>query len=199
MTNIDEYISTVIPCPDSEDEDKSDDEDPDDEDQDDDTDDQEDEEQEAGEQDEELSDVKITSKVIKRNKGVLIEHLQNYIQYSINTFLKCLNKESYAVLTRNRVKLFLNIWLNLDWEMLAVGVVNMKLRKSGNLKRKKAPEEQLSVPKGTTVEHYLQLISDTMDIMDEFPEMKGYFIIMDSAPIHVPEMIESIIMQQGYT
>jgi hypothetical protein len=79
----------------------------------------------------------------------------------------------------------------------------MKLRESGNLKRRKAvgatkrkaPEEQLSVPKGTTVEHYLQLISDTMDIMDEFPEMKGYFIIIDSAPIHVPEMIESIIMQ----
>ncbi|KAG0731202.1 hypothetical protein G6F35_018602 [Rhizopus arrhizus] len=44
MTNIDEYISTVIPCPDSENEDKSEDEDPDDENQDD----QEDEEQEAG-------------------------------------------------------------------------------------------------------------------------------------------------------
>ena len=44
MTNIDEYISTVMPCPDSENEDKSEDEDPDDENQDD----QEDEEQEAG-------------------------------------------------------------------------------------------------------------------------------------------------------
>jgi hypothetical protein len=45
----------------------------------------------------------------------------------------------------------------------------MKLRECGNLKRRKAmgatkrkaPEEQLSVPKGTTVEHYLQLISNT--------------------------------------
>lgn len=84
----------------------------------------------------------------------------------------------------------LDIWLNLDWEISAVGVVNMKLKESGNLKRRKAvgatkrkaPEEQLSVPKVATVEHYLQLISDTMDIMDEFPEM-----------------IEPIIMQQGYT
>ncbi|KAI8884049.1 hypothetical protein K501DRAFT_272118 [Backusella circina FSU 941] len=90
-----------------------------------------------------LSDVKITSKVIKRN-----------------TFIKCLNKESYGVLTKNRVKLF---------EISAVKAVNMKLRESGNLKRRKAigatkrkaPEEQLPVPKGTTVEHYLQLISDT--------------------------------------
>ncbi|KAG1456101.1 hypothetical protein G6F56_006910 [Rhizopus delemar] len=62
----------------------------------------------------------------------------------------------------------------------AIGVVNMKLRESGNLKRRKvvgatkrkAPEDQLSVPKGTTGEHYLQFISDTMDIMDEFSEMK---------------------------
>ncbi|KAG0736762.1 hypothetical protein G6F19_007848 [Rhizopus arrhizus] len=100
-----------------------------------------------------------------------------------------------------------NCELNFDWEISAVGAVNMKLRESGNLKRRKAvgatkrkaPEEQLSVPKVTTVEHYLQLISDTMDIMEEFPEMKGYFIIMDNAPIHVPEMIEPIIMQQGYT
>ncbi|KAG2209381.1 hypothetical protein INT45_010803, partial [Circinella minor] len=74
----------------------------------------------------------------------------------------------------------------------AIGVVNMKLRESGNLKRRKvmgatkrkAPEGQLSVPKGTTGEHYLQFISDTMDIMDEFSGMKGYFIIMDNAPIH---------------
>ncbi|KAG1046942.1 hypothetical protein G6F43_010590 [Rhizopus delemar] len=89
----------------------------------------------------------------------------------------------------------------------AIGVVNMKLRESGNLKRRKvvgatkrkAPEDQLSVPKGTIGEHYLQFISDTMDIMDEFSEMKDYFIIMDNAPIHVPEIIDPIIIQRGYT
>ncbi|KAG1138408.1 hypothetical protein G6F37_010537 [Rhizopus arrhizus] len=69
----------------------------------------------------------------------------------------------------------------------AVGVVNI------------TPEDKLSVPKSTTGEHYLQFISDTMDIMDEFPEMRGYFIIMDNAPIHVPEMIDPVIMKQGYT
>ncbi|KAG1167496.1 hypothetical protein G6F36_012526 [Rhizopus arrhizus] len=88
----------------------------------------------------------------------------------------------------------------------AIGVVNMKLRESGNLKRRKAvgatkrkaPEDQLSVPKGTIGEHYLQFISDTMDIMDGFSEMKDYFIIMDNAPIHVPEIIDPIIIQRGY-
>ncbi|KAI8883914.1 hypothetical protein K501DRAFT_323245 [Backusella circina FSU 941] len=74
-----------------------------------------------------------------------------------------------------------------------VGVVNMKLRESGN-----APEDQLSVPKGTTSEHYLQFISDSMDIMDEFSEMKGYFIILDNAPIHAPEIVDPIIMQREF-
>ncbi|KAI9282639.1 hypothetical protein BY458DRAFT_568721, partial [Sporodiniella umbellata] len=69
-------------------------------------------------------DVKITSKIIKRNKGVLIEHLQNYIQYAIDTFLKCLNKESYVVFARNRVKLFVNSGRNFD---------NRKYRQSGLL------------------------------------------------------------------
>lgn len=60
------------------------------------------------------------------------------------------------------------VWIKFRLEISAIEAVNMKLRVSGNLKRKsnesykrKAPEEQLSVPKLTTVEHYLQLISDT--------------------------------------
>lgn len=65
--------------------------------------------------------------------------------------------------------------------------------------KRKAPEDQLSVPKGTTGEHYLQFISDTMDIIDEFSEMKGYFIILDNAPIHASEIVDLIIMQRGYT
>ncbi|KAG2197596.1 hypothetical protein INT47_006659 [Mucor saturninus] len=67
----------------------------------------------------------------------------------------------------------------------AIGVVNMKLR-VWKFEEKEG-------------KHYLQFISDTMNIMDEFSEMKGYFIIMDNAPIHVPEIIDPIIMQRGYT
>lgn len=42
------------------------------------------------------------------------------------------------------------------------------------------------------------LFSDIMDFMDEFSEMKGYFIVMYNAPIHVPEIIDPIIMQRGH-
>ncbi|EIE78639.1 hypothetical protein RO3G_03343 [Rhizopus delemar RA 99-880] len=37
---------------------------------------------------------------------------------------------------------------------------------------------------GTTAGHYVKSISDTLDIMDEFPNMKGFHIVMDNAPIH---------------
>lgn len=36
-----------------------------------------------------------------------------------------------------------------------------------------------------------------MDIMDEFPEMKGVFIVMNNAPIYVPEIIDLMIKKRG--
>jgi transposase len=88
----------------------------------------------------------------------------------------------------------------------AFGVVNISLREPGNVKRRKvvgatkrkSPEDRISVPKGTTSGHYLNFINDTMDIMDEFPEMRGFFIVMDNAPIHVPDSIDPIIEKRGY-
>ncbi|KAG1504754.1 hypothetical protein G6F47_001288 [Rhizopus delemar] len=58
-------------------------------------------------------------------------------------------------------------------------VVNLSMRESGNIKRRKiisatkrkAPEDRISIPKGTTSGHYVQFINDVMDIMNEFPEM----------------------------
>lgn len=63
------------------------------------------------------------------------------------------------------------------------GFVNISLREPGNVKRRKvvgatkrkSPEDRISVPKGTTSGHYLNFINDTMDIMHEFPEMRGFF------------------------
>lgn len=89
----------------------------------------------------------------------------------------------------------------------ALGVVNLSMRESGNTKKRKvvgatkrkAPEDRLSVPKGTTGGHYLQFLNDTMDIMDDFPEMKGYCIIIENAPIHVPKLIDPVITKRGYT
>ncbi|KAI8085472.1 hypothetical protein BDF21DRAFT_322193, partial [Thamnidium elegans] len=38
--------------------------------------------------------------------------------------------------------------------------------------------------KGTTTGHYLNSIRETLNIMDIYPEMKGFYLIMNNAPIH---------------
>lgn len=46
-----------------------------------------------------LSDVEtLTSRVIKGSEDVPVEHLQNFIQHSINVFTKCINKEALRLL-----------------------------------------------------------------------------------------------------
>lgn len=67
------------------------------------------------------------------------------------------------------------------------------------LQREKAPEDRLSVPKGTTGGHFMQFIFDTMDIMDQFPEIKGHHLVMDNTPIHVHSIVDSLIVNREYT
>ncbi|KAG1509243.1 hypothetical protein G6F47_001604 [Rhizopus delemar] len=63
----------------------------------------------------------------------------------------------------------------------AYGIVNVSLREPGNVKKRrvvgakkrKAPEGvAAAIPKGTTTGHFVQFISDTLDIMDEFPKLE---------------------------
>ncbi|EIE77307.1 hypothetical protein G6F46_011653 [Rhizopus delemar] len=63
----------------------------------------------------------------------------------------------------------------------ALGVVNVSMREPGNVKKRrvvgakkrKVPEDAVAaIPKGTTAGHFVQFISDTLDIVDEFPSMK---------------------------
>lgn len=65
-------------------------------------------------------------------------------------------------------------------------------------KRKAPGDTSATIPKGTTAGHYVQFASDTLDIMDEFPNMKGFHIVMDNAPIHSPEAVDPIILGRGY-
>jgi transposase len=88
----------------------------------------------------------------------------------------------------------------------SAGVVNVSTREPGNVKRRKvvgatkckALGDKVSVPSGTTGSHYMHFIVDTMDIMDTFPDMQRYHIVMDNAPIHVPAMIDPLIEKHGY-
>ena len=52
--------------------------------------------------------------------------------------------------------------------------------------------------KGTVTDHCLHFIQKTMDEMNHFPEMKGYYIVMDNAIIHTAKEIDTMITERGY-
>ncbi|OBZ91037.1 hypothetical protein A0J61_00923 [Choanephora cucurbitarum] len=81
----------------------------------------------------------------------------------------------------------------------ALGAVSLSMRKAAGATKRKAPEDRLNLPKGTTSNHFMQSVVDTMDIMDQFPEMRGYHIVMDNAPIHVHNNVDPILICRGYT
>lgn len=75
-----------------------------------------------------------------------------------------------------------------------VGVINLsirvpkqppKVRKvQGGKKRKNPAVSNDDGPKGTTAGHYLRFVRETLDVLDKYDEMKGYYFIMDNARIH---------------
>lgn len=52
------------------------------------------------------------------------------------------------------------------------------------MKREALGDAASAIPKRTTVGHCVQFISDMLNIMDEFPNMKGSHIVMDNFTSH---------------
>ncbi|CEP18324.1 hypothetical protein [Parasitella parasitica] len=66
-------------------------------------------------------------------------------------------------------------------------------------KKRKAPGDNGSaIPKGTTSGHYHPFISDTLEIMDKFPNMKGCHIVMDNGLIYSHDIAGPVIVERGY-
>ncbi|KAL9536563.1 hypothetical protein MBANPS3_012559 [Mucor bainieri] len=84
----------------------------------------------------------------------------------------------------------------------AMGVVNIeiplpnmkpkKIKVDGARKRKQ-PQPKKAVSKGTVTGHYMLFLQHTMDLMDQYPEMKGFYVVMDNAPIHTADDIDEMI------
>ncbi|OAD73823.1 hypothetical protein PHYBLDRAFT_64777 [Phycomyces blakesleeanus NRRL 1555(-)] len=63
----------------------------------------------------------------------------------------------------------------------------------------KAPSKpKKPASKETITGHYMNFIQKTMNEMDCIPEMKGYYIVMDNAPIHTSNEIDTIVTERGY-
>ncbi|KAG0754563.1 hypothetical protein G6F57_006105 [Rhizopus arrhizus] len=86
-----------------------------------------------------------------------------------------------------------------------VGVVNLsirvpkqppKVRKvQGGRKRKNPEASNEEVLKGTTVGYYMQFIQETLNILDKYDQMRGFYFIRDNAPIH--KQIEDILNERN--
>jgi hypothetical protein len=58
---------------------------------------------------------------------------------------------------------------------------------------------------GSTTNHHMKFLNETMDIlnetmdtMDRYYESKGYYLVMDHAPIHQSKGTESAIIERVY-
>ncbi|CEJ03240.1 hypothetical protein RMCBS344292_17228 [Rhizopus microsporus] len=71
-----------------------------------------------------------------------------------------------------------------------------KIKIAGGRNRKSPVGKKM--PKGTVTGHYMRFIAQTLDEMDKFPEMKGFYIVMDNAPIHTSQDITTMIEARGY-
>ncbi|KAL9538562.1 hypothetical protein MBANPS3_010839 [Mucor bainieri] len=73
----------------------------------------------------------------------------------------------------------------------AMGVVNIEVRlsnlkpkriKADGSRKRKQPQPKKPASKGTITGHHMLFLQSTMNFMDQFPEIKGFYIVMDQCP-----------------
>jgi hypothetical protein len=63
----------------------------------------------------------------------------------------------------------------------------------GNRKRRAPSSSTNPTPKVTVTGHYLHFIQKTLDEMDQFEEMKRFYLVMDNVPIHIADEIKEMV------
>ncbi|KAG1527548.1 hypothetical protein G6F52_001440 [Rhizopus delemar] len=75
---------------------------------------------------------------------------------------------------------------------------SLRLLQPPSNKKEKAGDGVGQMSKGTVTGHYISFLKAIMDEMGPFPHMKGYFLVMDNAPIHTSDNIAKYIESRGY-
>ncbi|KAG1142748.1 hypothetical protein G6F37_010750 [Rhizopus arrhizus] len=73
--------------------------------------------------------------------------------------------------------------------------VAKNIRTDYDNRKRKAPS---SPTKRTATGHYLHFIQKTLDEMDQFEELKGFYSVMDNAPIHIADKIKEVIKERRH-
>lgn len=86
-----------------------------------------------------------------------------------------------------------------------LGVVNVQLKipkVTAPSKKRKGPGGTSQKPEkgkgGTITRHYFNFVAETIKIMNQYEEFKGYYLIMDNCPIHNHGDIRKYIEAHGY-
>ncbi|KAG1426555.1 hypothetical protein G6F58_001425 [Rhizopus delemar] len=69
---------------------------------------------------------------------------------------------------------------------------SLRLPQPPSNKKRKRGDSVGHASKGTVTGHYVSFLKATMDEMDQYPHMKGHYLVMDNAPIHTSEDIAKI-------
>ncbi|CEG82150.1 hypothetical protein RMATCC62417_16266 [Rhizopus microsporus] len=82
----------------------------------------------------------------------------------------------------------------------AEGPIKCSLRFPQPLSNKKGKrgDDIERVSKGTATRHCVSFLKATMDEMDQYPHMKGHYLVMDNTPIHTSENIAKYIEFRGF-
>ncbi|KAG1170467.1 hypothetical protein G6F70_009073 [Rhizopus microsporus] len=82
----------------------------------------------------------------------------------------------------------------------AEGLIKCSLRlpQPPSNKKRKRGDGIAHTSKGTVTGHYVSFLKTTMDEMDQYPHMKGHYLVMDNAPIHTSEDIAKYVESRGY-
>ncbi|CEP07372.1 hypothetical protein [Parasitella parasitica] len=66
-------------------------------------------------------------------------------------------------------------------------------------KKRRLRDSHASSPcTGTNTNNCICFLIFLMDILDQFPQMKGFYLVMDIAPIHTSKTIEKLVVSGGY-
>lgn len=78
------------------------------------------------------------------------------------------------------------------------GLIDVSLRVPKRIKERKLEYVINAYSTGTVKEHYLSFLEVTLDEMSKYPEIKGYYFVMNYALLQNSTDIEKYIYSRGY-
>lgn len=81
-----------------------------------------------------------------------------------------------------------------------LGVVSLSIRVPGKARKRKRDEHGkiVQTPRGTNAPLFIQFLSHTLDNLDEFPQFKNCYLVMDNASFHRNRDVRKLIELRGY-